>query len=161
AWTPEMCFKIKKVGDVQPSPDGKRVVYTVTETVFAGGGATEPARVYVANADGTVATPLTDGTGQPGGPQWSADGAGGAYLAGGDLHRVRPDGTGGEPLTRGRAVISFKWSPDGAALAFLESDRPAVAPPGPGLVVDEDIFLGPSPRHDRLRLVAAAKDAKG
>jgi dipeptidyl aminopeptidase/acylaminoacyl peptidase len=160
AWTPEACFTIKKVGDVQPSPDGKRVVYTVTETVLGDSSASEHTHVYVAHADGTGATPLTKGEGRPGSPQWSADGAWIAYLVNNSLCRVRPDGTGGETLTQNLVVTSFKWSPDGTALAFIETAPAPKKPPGVGLVVGEDIFSW-RPPHARLCLVSTSKDADG
>src|SRR5262249_15715634 len=100
AWTPEACFKVKTIDNVQPSPDGKKVVSTVTETVLEAGSASQHTQVRVANADGTGATALTGNGSQPGSPQWSADGAWVAYLVGGNLCRVRPDGTGGETLTQ-------------------------------------------------------------
>jgi dipeptidyl aminopeptidase/acylaminoacyl peptidase len=74
-WTAETCFHVKNVGQVQPSPDGKRVIYTVTETVLEAKGASEKTRLYLANADGTGATPLTPDKSRPSQPQWSADGA--------------------------------------------------------------------------------------
>jgi dipeptidyl aminopeptidase/acylaminoacyl peptidase len=161
AWTPEACFKIKKVGDVQPSPDGKRVVYTITQTVLQATSASAQTHICVANADGTGAMLLTKGPSQPSSPQWSADGAWIAYLVDYNLYRVRPDGTGGEALTKGLAVTSFKWSPDGTALAFIEPTPALKTPPSAGLVVDADVFLGARPLHDRLCVVSTAKDANG
>src|SRR5262249_3465765 len=81
AWTPEACFKIKNVGNVQPSPDGKRVLYTITETVFDADSARDHTQLFVADIHGAGATLLTKGESQPGSPQWSPDGAWIAYLS--------------------------------------------------------------------------------
>ena len=53
AWAPETSFKIKKIGNVQPSPDGKRVLFTITETVLQKSFALEQTQVYVANDAGS------------------------------------------------------------------------------------------------------------
>jgi dipeptidyl aminopeptidase/acylaminoacyl peptidase len=163
AWTPEKCFKIKNVGNVQPSPDGKRVLYTITEAVFTADSASDRTQLFVADADadGAGATPLTKGESQPSSPQWSPDGAWIAYLSKNKLYRIRPDGADAEALTEDRVVISFKWSPDGAALAFTEAPPESKKSKGPGLVVDQDIFLGPGRPHNPVCVVAAAKDADG
>jgi dipeptidyl aminopeptidase/acylaminoacyl peptidase len=160
AWTPEACFKIKNVGDVQPSPDCGRVVYTVTETIFDDRSAGERTQAYVANADGSGARPLAKGTQRSTSPQWSPDGAFIGYLAGGTLYRVRPDGGGGESLTAGVAVTSFRWSPDGAAVAFMETAPAPKKSLNAGLVVGEDIFDWRPPLN-RLCVVSTVPDGKG
>src|SRR5262249_38821202 len=106
SWTPEACFKIKNVGNVQPSPDGKRVLYTITETVIDAESASDRIQLFVAGADGARATPLAKGESQPSSPQWSPDGAWIAYLAKSNIFRIRPDGTDAEALTEDRVVIS-------------------------------------------------------
>src|SRR5262249_31050336 len=153
AWPPEVCFKIKSVGNVQPSPDGKRVVYTVTKTILEATSASEETRIEVASADGTGAAALVKGDKKPSNPQWSPDGEWVAYLADNNLHRVRPDGTAAEAVTQGLAVHAFKWSPDGAAIAFLEFPAAKKQPAGVAQVVDVDIFLGAQPGKARLSVV--------
>ena len=73
-WTPEACYKLKTIGSVQPSPDGKRILYTVSETVFDAESANEHVRLYAANADGTSAHALTKDGDRPSQPQWSPAG---------------------------------------------------------------------------------------
>jgi dipeptidyl aminopeptidase/acylaminoacyl peptidase len=160
AWTPESCFRIKGVGQVQPSPDGKEVIYTITETVVEAKGASARTCVFLANADGTGARRLTPGTSSPSQPQWSTDGAWIAYLDQNNLCRVRRDGTGRETLIQGRVVSLFKWAPDGSAVAFIEAIPAAKTAPGVGLIVDEDIFQW-RPQYYRLCLVSTAKDVQG
>jgi dipeptidyl aminopeptidase/acylaminoacyl peptidase len=131
------------------------------ETVFKADSSSDHTQLFVADVDGAGATPLAKGETQPSSPQWSPDGAWIAYLSKSNLYRIRHDGTDGEALTRDRVVISFKWSPDGAALAFTEAPTESKKSKGPGLVVDQDIFLGARRPHNPICVVAAAKDADG
>lgn len=160
AWMPETCFQIKRVGQVQPSPDGKQVIYTITETVIEAKDAPERTSLYMAKADGTGAIPLSPDKSRPSQPQWSSNGAWVAYLDQNNLRRVRPDGSGREALTQGRTVSLFKWSPDGRAIAFIEAIPVVPKKPGVGLVVDEDLFQW-QPQHYRLCLVSTTKEQSG
>ncbi|MDQ3129468.1 MAG: hypothetical protein M3Q99_01745, partial [Acidobacteriota bacterium] len=51
-WTPEMQVKTKVVGSPQVSPDGKRVVYTVSEAVMTADKSEFAAQIWMANTDG-------------------------------------------------------------------------------------------------------------
>jgi dipeptidyl aminopeptidase/acylaminoacyl peptidase len=156
AWAPATSFQLARVGSVQPSPDGQRVVYALAETAMQKSFAVVQAHVYVANADGTAAKALTKGNVLANGPQWSADGQWIAWMNNGNLYRVQSDGNNGEFITQGSkfAITSFKWSPDGSAIAFTEhqSFNPT---PSAGLVVGAEV------RNDRLCVVATTKNADG
>jgi dipeptidyl aminopeptidase/acylaminoacyl peptidase len=155
AWTPETSFKIKKVASVQPSPDGKRVVYTLTETVLQASFAVDQTHIYVANADGTGAAPVTKGNARHSDPQWSHSGQWIAYLVNSNLYRVKPDGSDPEALTKGISVTSFKWSPDDSAIAFTERESANASTNSAAPRV-----VGANNVNDRLCVVATSKDAK-
>ena len=50
-WTPEMQVKTKAVGAPQVSPDGKRVVYTVSEAVMTADKSEFVSQICVTNSD--------------------------------------------------------------------------------------------------------------
>lgn len=94
------------------SPDGRRILYTLRDDI------------WVANADGSGETNLTNTTAFERTPAWSPDGhtiafasnRGGTY----DIYLMNPDGTGVMNLTQDAAGddLSPAWSPDGQNLAF-------------------------------------------
>jgi len=71
-------------------------------------------RIYLANEDGSLVTPLVPGVS----PAWARDGRRLAFTAGtSDLHVIGVDGTGDRVITDSGQQPS--WSPDGRALVFL------------------------------------------
>src|SRR5687767_7519286 len=73
-WTPAESMKVLTIGDVQPSPDGRRAVFTVTSPLMAGEKSEMVTQVWIAEADGADARPFTSGDRTSGSPQWSSDG---------------------------------------------------------------------------------------
>ncbi|MEE8177306.1 MAG: hypothetical protein V3T65_04875, partial [Acidobacteriota bacterium] len=59
AWTPEEQLKMKGVGDVQVSPNGQRVVFTVTEQVMKTEKSERRTHIWLARADGSDSFQLT------------------------------------------------------------------------------------------------------
>ena len=120
----------RSVGDVELSPDGRYIAYTVVMRDWPG----RPySQVWV--MDVTSGQPRRMGGDQKraGSPRWSPDGKWLAYLGGeGDqsgLHVVRPDGSGdmflallpgsNSPLPgQGESIC---WSPDGKQIAFVSA----------------------------------------
>jgi Tol biopolymer transport system component len=71
-------------------------------------------RIYLANEDGSLVTPLVAGVS----PAWARDGRRLAFTAGtSDLHVIGVDGTGDRVITD--SGLQPSWSPDGRALVFL------------------------------------------
>jgi dipeptidyl aminopeptidase/acylaminoacyl peptidase len=155
-WTPATVLKILTVQHVQPSPDGKRVVYTVTQT-HVDGGTPFSMETFVANGDGSKPLSIGKKGGWVDQPQWSPDGQWIAYLAG-ELYRARPDGSEEERLTpAGCHLTSFHWSPDGKQIAFTYFDRAAHDKPQAGL----DIVFREPTQNEQLGAVATTQDATG
>jgi dipeptidyl aminopeptidase/acylaminoacyl peptidase len=174
AWTPELAFKVKRVGPVRVSPDGRRVAFVVASAVMEGEKSEWISQVHVARADGESPLQLTAGEKSATAPDWSPDGRWIAFVsargkAGKDgkdpkpgLWRIRVDGGEAEALTEEKgAVAAPRWSPDGSRIAFLLTDPKTVEEEEAekekrdARVVDEDL------KRIRLCVVPAEKDAAG
>src|SRR5262245_66253981 len=71
AWTPELMFKAKGVGDVAVSPDGKRVAYTVSVAVMDGEKSEWLSQIYVCEVDSGRTVQLTRSEKSSTNPAWS------------------------------------------------------------------------------------------
>ena len=115
----EDLLKLRTVGGVQISPDGKWVAYGVTETDFKQDAFVT--QLWLAAAAGGAPVQLTRGDKSAGSPQWSPDGRWLAFTSArvGDKNQIfaiRPDGGEAVQLTKCEtAVNGFAWSPDGDA----------------------------------------------
>ncbi|MBS1809968.1 MAG: S9 family peptidase [Acidobacteria bacterium] len=126
-FTIEDALALKVIGAPQFSPDGKRLVYTLSEW-----DRKEDRRVthlYLVSADGGKSIKLTNGEKGENAPQWSPDGTRIAFLAdrdkGTQIWMIPADGGEAEKLTsEENAIQSFRWSPDGKHIAFVTRDVP-------------------------------------
>jgi dipeptidyl aminopeptidase/acylaminoacyl peptidase len=125
--TIEDALAIRNVGAPQFSPDGKWIVYTISEW-----DRKENRRVshlHLVSADGGRSIKLTNGEKGETAPQWSPDGARIAFLAdrdkGNQIWLINVGGGEAEKLTtEENGVQSFRWSPDGKLIAFTTRDTP-------------------------------------
>jgi len=114
------------------SPDGRRIAYDRAE--IAADGTRQAAQVWIIDADGSNARPLTSGSRNMG-PAWSPNGAAIAFMSDrhaefdinlmgtddGDLeiYLIDSDGSNVRRLTMGAATaLNPAWSPDGQWIAF-------------------------------------------
>ncbi len=166
-WTPEMQVKTKVPGAVQISPDGKRVVYTISEAVMTADKSEFVSQIWLANTDGTNAFQITFGDKSSTNPKWSPDGNSIAFTSNrkdnkNNLYLLRVQGGEAEPLTDLKGGVSdFNWSPDGSSIAYAMTD---------GKTDDEEKndkgrndfrWVDENQKMSRLYVIPVAKDGNG
>src|ERR1019366_641881 len=121
--------KFHDVRDVQISPDGKWVAYTVSSVDVAADKSDTD--VWMASWDGAQQLRLTSSPENENAPRWSPDGRFLAFLSGrpGKARGTQAwllDRSGGEAQqfadVKGR-VSSYDWSPDSKRLLLVMADR--------------------------------------
>jgi dipeptidyl aminopeptidase/acylaminoacyl peptidase len=123
-WSPEVAMRVKTVGSVVPSPDGRRVVYTVTSALLETEKSEQLTHVFL---DGRQ---LTRGEKSCTAPQWSPDGRWVLFLSkrgeAQNVWRIPVDGGEAEPVTALKSdVAAFAVAPGGKQVAFLAPDPPS------------------------------------
>jgi dipeptidyl aminopeptidase/acylaminoacyl peptidase len=120
--TPAQTLDRRSIGELQFSPDGARLVFTVTEPPQ---GTTRPRHLWMLDVATGLVRQITTSAKSEWAPRWSPDGRTLAMLSdrGGPAQvYLLPMATGGEavPLTDTKeAVREFRWSPDGRTFALL------------------------------------------
>jgi dipeptidyl aminopeptidase/acylaminoacyl peptidase len=112
--TPEILWKYGRIGSIVLSPDGSTVLYTVTHYDLATEARTT--NIYsIASAGGTPVQLTTDGGS---GPQWIDNGSVIAYLEGGKIMTMKPDGTAKKEITGLQDFEILSFSPAGNMVYF-------------------------------------------
>ena len=134
ALTHETLFLMKRVGSPAPSPDGKWVVFSLTEPAYD--EKKETSDLWIVPADGGAPPRrLTAGKGSESAPAWSPDSRRIAFAARRDDDEVNQvyllDIAGGGEARRltasPLAARAPKWSPDGRHIAYQSSAYPGAA----------------------------------
>ena len=165
AWTPEISMRVRPVGDVLPSPDGKLVAYTESRAVIETEKSEVVAQIFLAAADGSHRTQLTRGDKSASAPEFSPDGR---YLyfssersGKPNLYRIPVDGGDSEMLTDWKGEIgAFHVSPDSKSVAFAgieprADEEQAKKEKRDFRVIDE------FPKNHGIWIVAAEPDPQG
>lgn len=128
-FTVDHAIDMTRVGSVELSPDGRRVLYTVTELDWEDNE--RDSRLWIADIDGSDARPYTADEGD-GGARWSPDGRWIAFLRsageeseadGRQLWLIRTDGGEARQLTAHETSVGrYEWTPDSERLVFVASD---------------------------------------
>src|SRR5262249_47172700 len=102
-WSPDLMMKVKQVGGVTVSPDGKRVAFTVRQAVMTDDKSEYLTHLHVADIDGNHSRQLTQGDKSCDNPQWSPDGSSIGFLSGRSGKKqiwvIRTDGGEAERVT--------------------------------------------------------------
>jgi dipeptidyl aminopeptidase/acylaminoacyl peptidase len=166
AWTPELSMKVKAVGGVRVSPDGRRVVYTVNEAVMTAEKSEYLTQVWMANADGSDAYQMTFGDKSSTNPDWSPDGKWIAFTSSrsgkNNLYLLRVGGGEAEMITEVKSGVgSFAWSPDGKWIAFTMNDPQTDNEEKSNKGKDDSRWIDENVKMSHLYVVPVMKDAAG
>ncbi len=123
--TPEILWKFGRLGPVALSPDGKSVLYTVTE--YQLDSQINRTNIFSIPVAGGEAVQLTSNGGSS--PQWFDQGKKIAYVSDGRLNTMNPDGSGQKTVNGLEDFEIFSISPDGKNIYFtrrVKLDQTAV-----------------------------------
>ena len=165
-WTPELAMKLKNVGTVRVSPDGKRVAYTVAQAIMTPEKSEFVTQLYLANTDGSDSYQVTFGEKSSTDPQWSRDGKWLAFTSTrsgkNNLYLMRISGGEAEQITDVKtAVGAFAWSPEGTRIAFAMRDQPTDDEEKANKGKDDARWIDENVKMSRLYAITLQKDANG
>ena len=165
-WTPELAMKVKNVGAVRVSPDGRKVVYTVNQALMAPDKSEFVTQIWIANADGSEPLQMTFADKSSDNPQWSPDGRQIAFTSSrsgkSNLYVMRLIGGEAEKITDVKSAVSgFAWSPDGRQLAFLMRDPQTDEEEKEAKGKDDSRWIDENVKMNRLYVMNLTPDANG
>ncbi|MET0621507.1 MAG: S9 family peptidase [Pyrinomonadaceae bacterium] len=166
-WTPELQIKVRAVGSPRVSPDGRRVVYTVSDPVTTSDRSEYVTQIWMATADGKENFQLTFGDKSSSNPKWSPDGTLVAFTSSrkenkNNLYLLRASGGEAEPLTDVKSAVSdFEWSPDGRSIAFAMTDPKTDEEEKNDKSKNDFRWVDENVKMARLYVVPVQRDASG
>src|SRR5258705_10570893 len=167
AWDPEMQLKFKAVGSPRVSPDGKRIVYTVSEAVTTPEKSEFVTQIWLATIDTKQHLQVTLGEKSSTNPKWSADGNWIAFTSNrkdnkNNLYLLSLNGGEAEPLTEVKSGVSdFAWSPDGRTIAFTMTDPKSEEEEKNDKAKNDFRWVDENLKMSRLYVLAIQKDVNG
>lgn len=167
AWTPELQVKTRAVGAPRVSPDGKRVVYTISDAVMTADKSEFVTQIWLASTDGRENFQLTFNEKSSANPKWSPDGNWIAFTSNrkdnkNNLYVLPLRGGEAEQLTDVKTAVSnFEWSPDGRSIAFTMTDAKAEDEEKNDKARNDFRFVDENLKMARLYVIPVQKDANG
>jgi dipeptidyl aminopeptidase/acylaminoacyl peptidase len=165
-WDPEMQIKLRAVGTPRVSPDGKKVIYTVSEAATTPEKSEYVTQIWMAGDKGQNLQ-LTFGEKSSTNPKWSPDGNSIAFLSNrkdnkNNLYLLRLSGGEAEPLTDVKsAVTNFEWAPDGRSIAYTMADAKTDEEEKNDKAKNDFRWVDENIKMSRLYLLSIQKDSNG
>lgn len=167
SWEPEMHLKVKAVGTPRVSPDGNRIVYTVSDAVTSPEKSEFVTQIWMGNVNTKENRQLTFGEKSSTNPKWSPDGNWIAFTSNrkdnkNNLYLLSMNGGEAEPLTEVKSSVSnFEWSPNGRSIAFTMADPKTEDEEKNDKGKNDFRWVDENLKMSRLYLLAIQKDANG
>jgi dipeptidyl aminopeptidase/acylaminoacyl peptidase len=161
ALTPEQTLDRRSIADLEFSPDGSQLVFTVAEPVK---GSARARALWLLDVTTGRLRQLTFSGKSDGSPRWSPDGSAIAFTSDRDgtaqLYRLPMGGGEAERLTDGKErVESFRWSPDGRRIALLMNESRTDALERRAKERDDARVVDKDDRHARVWMLDVASKA--
>src|SRR5688572_21219758 len=151
-YTIDDLLKVRRVGDPQLSPDGKRVAFTIGDVDFNANRVLT--QIYVTPIEGGELKRLTSANTSSSAPRWSPDGKKIAYTNGQQVWVMDADGDNKEQVTKiSTGATGPVWSPDGKWIAFTSDVYPDCNNDECNKKRDEQAASSPVKAHTVTRLL--------
>lgn len=166
-WDPELHVRLRAVGSPRTSPDGKRMLYTVSEAVTTADKSEYVTQIWLASVATKQSRQLTFGDKSSTNPKWSPDGNWIAFTSNrkdnrNNLYLLSVDGGEAEPLTDVKSAVgNFEWAPDGRSIAFSMADPKSDDEEKNDKARNDFRWVDENPKMSRIYLLPIQKDANG
>lgn len=167
AWSPELQVQTRLPGTPRISPDGKRVVYTISEAAMAPDKSEFVTQIWLASTDGKANHQITFADKSSTNPKWSPDGESIAFTSNrkdnrNNLYVLRVNGGEAEQLTELKSSVgNFEWSPDGRWIAYAATDAKSDDEEKNDKGKNDFRWVDENTKLARLFVIPVAKDASG